>query len=76
MTEDPGAMGERDDLAELAGLLDDDGDDGYFEQSATACCPRQTIPDSCSCLEGCACMCLDCICDNWGNGGESWSSPR
>ncbi len=32
---------------------DDDGDDyfEYFEQSTTACCPRQTIPDSCSCLE-------------------------
>ena len=36
------------------------------EQSATACCPRQTIPDSCSCLEGCTCMCLDCDCGNWG----------
>ena len=35
-------------------------------QSATACCPRQTIPDSCSCLEGCECMCTDCICGNWG----------
>lgn len=31
-------------------------------QSATACCPRQTIPDSCSCLEGCECWCLDCDC--------------
>ncbi len=35
------------------------------EQSTTACCPRQTIPDSCSCL-GCGCMCLDCDCENWG----------
>ena len=43
-------------------------------QSTTACCPRQTIPDSCSCLEGCDCMCTDCICDNWGEDGESWSS--
>jgi len=39
-----------------------DDDDDYFEQSATACCPRQTIPDSCSCLEGCECVCLECTC--------------
>ena len=37
-----------------------------FGQSRTACCPRQTIPDSCSCLEDCECMCLDCICEGWG----------
>ena len=41
-------------------------DDLMSEQSTTACCPRQTIPDSCSCLEGCECMCLDCDCANWG----------
>lgn len=45
-----------------------------LEQSTTACCPRQTIPDSCSCLDGCECMCLDCICGNRGDDGESWSS--
>jgi hypothetical protein len=51
-----------------AGLYYPDSDDGdYFEQSTTACCPRQTIPDSCSCPEGCECMCLDCACDNWGD---------
>jgi len=32
--------------------------DDPFYQSATACCPRQTIPDSCSCLEDCECMCV------------------
>lgn len=47
-----------------------------YEQSTTACCPRQTIPDSCSCLEDCECMCLDCICGNWGEEYDSrpWSS--
>ena len=46
---------------------DDDGDgDGDYRQSTTACCPRQTIPDSCSCQEGCGCACLDCICEGWG----------
>lgn len=39
---------------------------GDYRQSETACCPRQTIPDSCSCLEGCDCMCTDCICAAWG----------
>jgi hypothetical protein len=29
-------------------------------------CPRQTIPDSCSCPEGCECMCADCICGHQG----------
>jgi hypothetical protein len=28
----------------------------------TACCPRETIPDSCSCPDGCGCHCMDCIC--------------
>jgi hypothetical protein len=37
-----------------------------YRQSETACCPRETIPDSCSCLEGCECMCLDCDCTGWG----------
>lgn len=37
-----------------------------YRQSTTACCPRETIPDSCSCLEDCGCMCADCICANWG----------
>ncbi len=37
-----------------------------YRQSTTACCPRQTIPDSCSCLEGCDCTCTDCICGAWG----------
>jgi hypothetical protein len=40
--------------------------DELVYQSETACCPRQTIPDSCSCPEGCDCMCLDCICAAWG----------
>ena len=55
--------------ARLTGSLDtggsftgDDDDDDYFRQSTTACCPRETIPDSCSCPEGCECMCLDCTC--------------
>jgi hypothetical protein len=33
-----------------------------YRQSTTACCPRQTIPDSCGCLEGCGCLCADCDC--------------
>jgi hypothetical protein len=37
-------------------------DDDWFHQSTTACCPRQTIPDSCECLEGCDCSCVDCDC--------------
>ena len=37
------------------------------EQSTTACCPRETIPYSCSCWEGCICMCADCICEGWGD---------
>ena len=46
-------------------------DDEAERQSDTACCPRQTIPDSCSCMEGCECMCLDCICDHWGDEGDA-----
>lgn len=34
-----------------------------YRQSTTACCPRETIPDSCGCLEGCRCCCRDCDCD-------------
>lgn len=46
-----------------------------YHQSTTACCPRETIPDSCSCLEGCECLCLDCDCGAaaawpWGWGEE------
>lgn len=33
-----------------------------YRQSTTACCPRETIPDSCSCPDGCECMCRDCDC--------------
>ncbi len=36
-------------------------------QSETACCPRETVPDSCSCPDDCDCMCLDCLCENWGD---------
>ena len=39
-------------------------DDEAERQSDTACCPRETIPDSCSCPEGCECMCRDCDCDS------------
>ena len=37
-----------------------------YGQSVDACCPRETIPDSCSCLENCQCMCTDCDCTGWG----------
>ena len=37
-------------------------------QSTAACCPRETIPDLCSCPDGCTCMCLDCECE-WGDDG-------
>jgi len=33
-----------------------------YRQSTTACCPRETIPDSCSCPDGCGCLCQDCEC--------------
>lgn len=39
-----------------------DGGEDEYRQSATACCPRQTIPDSCSCPDGCECLCRDCDC--------------
>jgi hypothetical protein len=47
-----------------------------FRQSTTACCPRQTIPDSCGCLEGCGCLCADCDCGTDCDCGddEPWSS--
>lgn len=48
--------------SDLSGGWADSDEDDYYRQSATACCPRQTIPDSCSCLDGCACECLDCDC--------------
>jgi hypothetical protein len=48
--------------------------DDPFYQSETACCPRQTIPDSCSCLEDCECMCLDCDCTGWGEEYEEASN--
>ena len=40
--------------------------DDWQKQSTTACCPRETIPDSCSCPDGCTCECLDCQCDDDG----------
>ena len=46
------------------------------EQSMTACCPRETIPDSCSCPDGCECMCLDCICENWGDTEDDDDFPE
>ena len=38
-------------------------------QSTTACCPRETIPDSCSCADDCMCECRDCECPYiaWGD---------
>src|SRR5258708_3742462 len=61
----------------------DDGQDiadifGDQAQSETACCPRETIPDSCSCLDGCGCMCLDCGCEAWGDDSyeEDYHSPH
>lgn len=36
--------------------------DDPYRQSTTACCPRQTIPDSCECPDGCDCLCNDCDC--------------
>lgn len=48
---------------------DDDDNDPEYRQSTTACCPRQTIPDSCSCPEGCSCQCQDCDC---GEEGDDW----
>jgi hypothetical protein len=51
--------------ADAAGQREAWGDVG--EQSTTACCPRETIPDSCSCPDGCDCACLDCTCGHWGD---------
>jgi len=45
--------------------------DPDWTQSTTACCPRETIPDSCSCPDYCDCMCLDCICDTWGDDDDA-----
>jgi hypothetical protein len=55
--------------------LTSDADDPFY-QSETACCPRQTIPDSCSCLEDCGCLCLDCDCTGWGRGGGGVTRNR
>jgi hypothetical protein len=49
--------------------MEADWDDGE-RQSTTACCPRQTIPDSCSCLENCTCTCKDCDCGAWWDADE------
>jgi hypothetical protein len=38
-----------------------------YRQSTTACCPRETIPDSCGCPDGCACLCADCECGDDGD---------
>jgi hypothetical protein len=46
-------------MADLDG--DYDYDDEHY-QSVTACCPRETIPDSCGCPDGCGCHCQDCDC--------------
>ena len=43
----------------------------YYRQSTTACCPRQTIPDSCSCPETCQCLCRDCDCPRCPDCGRS-----
>lgn len=52
-------------VADRAYAIWDDPDhdvDWYYRQSETACCPRETIPDSCSCPDGCGCLCADCDC--------------
>jgi hypothetical protein len=49
------------DYATLSGYWEDWETDEY-RQSTTACCPRQTIPDSCGCPDGCGCLCADCDC--------------
>lgn len=43
------------------GMTSMEADPG-LHQSRTACCPRETVPDSCSCPDGCACLCMDCDC--------------
>ena len=47
------------------------------EQSRLACCPRETIPDSCSCPDGCECYCLDCWCgdDDELEADDRWYCP-
>lgn len=55
---EPSAPGQYESFFAWADRVTDD----EYAQSRTACCPRQTIPDSCSCPEGCACSCLDCDC--------------
>ena len=47
----------------------DDEDWAMLRQSVTACCPRETIPDSCSCPDGCGCLCWDCDCADKGGYG-------
>jgi len=37
---------------------------------ADQCCPMDTEPLSCTCLDGCDCMCLDCSCEAWGEEPE------
>ena len=59
------------DYATLSGYWEGWEDDGN-RQSATACCPRETIPDSCSCLDGCACLCADCDCDDMAEFFDQW----
>ena len=55
------------------GMTSEEADPG-LTQSITACCPRQTIPDSCSCLEGCECICRDCDCqDSYDEDAEGWA---
>ena len=67
---DPTCEDENEFLRDI-GLADDErGEEDDERQSATACCPRQTIPDSCSCPENCACTCKDCACGAWWNADE------
>lgn len=58
------------DYATLSGYWEGLESDEY-RQSTTACCPRQTIPDSCSCLEGCGCLCADCECGTGCDCGDN-----
>ena len=30
------------------------------------CCPMDTFPVGCTCSDDCDCMCLDCLCEAWG----------
>lgn len=46
--------------------------------TTTQCCPMDTYDTDCagdlrpvcSCDDGCGCMCLGCICSNWGEEHE------